>query len=959
MIRKIFLAVLIATSAMAMAQDQLRVSVHTLSNGMTVWLNEDHSTPKVYGAVVVHAGSNDCPNTGIAHYFEHILFKGTQHIGTTNYQQEKTWLDSIAAQYDILSQTKDGSQRASIQKKINELSIKAADYAIPNEFNNLLSAYGGTEINAYTSFDETVYHNSFSPQYINQWCELNSERLIDPVYRLFQGELETVYEEKNMYADNILANARDHVQGQVFYGTPYQFPIIGSTENLKNPSQTQMQAFYDKYYVARNMTLLLAGDIQADSIMPLLEKTFGRIRAGEVPQREVFDAPQFDGTQTIPVKIRIPLVKAAGYVYSVPNERDRDFIPLRVAMKLLSNGNQTGLLDSLCNENRLMMAMGDVFSFKNMGLAAFGFIPKIPFGSLKKADAMALKQIEKLRNGGFSDASLEAVKTAMKRDAEQDLENIDTRKYLMQTAIANGRSWEDVLHDTEAIDQVTREDIMRVTNKYLANNYMRLEKKFGSYPKDKLQQPGYQPVHPKSNGQKSEYAKKLANMPYQKAEPKFINFSNDATIDTLAPLIKLYTVKNTTNDIFRLNLIYRKGTLENPLLNAAAEYMGLVGTDSLNKTQLEKTLQQLGTTIGFDAGKNHFTITLSGFDRNLLPSLHLLRTLMDNPQVDHGKKNDISQSLAMEEKTLFQDNASIAEAVMEKVEYGNLSTFLTHFSGKEAKKASTTDLIGAFKNVLKSQLDITYSGTLNSNTVAEYIRETMPIELVNEPYKHAFRPLQTYSEPQVIIFDNPKARQNIIGTYISLPKADNTDARARQILWANYFGGGMSSLMFQEIREFRSYAYYAYGNTLLPSLSQHPDSPTAFIAQLGTQADKSMLAINVMDSLLNDMPLIKNNIDAAKQSMINNINNNYPDFRNMANEIAYNHILGYQEDPNRQLYYATAPLGINDVRSFYDSYIHNTPRILIIVGNKKSLDIPALSKLGKVTFWTKKDIYKE
>ena len=176
------------------ATAQLDVKEFKLSNGMTVWVNEDHSQPKVFGAVVVRAGAKDCPNTGIAHYFEHIMFKGTDRLGTIDYKAEKPLLDSISAQYDLLSQTKDEDVRKQIQQHINQLSLKAADYVIPNEFNRLISKYGGSSLNAGTGYDMTFYHNEFLPHFIEQWCWLNSERLITPVYRGFQGELENVYE---------------------------------------------------------------------------------------------------------------------------------------------------------------------------------------------------------------------------------------------------------------------------------------------------------------------------------------------------------------------------------------------------------------------------------------------------------------------------------------------------------------------------------------------------------------------------------------------------------------------------------------------------------------------------------------------------------------------------------------------------------------------------------------------
>ena len=163
----VFLLVL-TSHLFAQMPKALQVKELQLSNGMSVWLNEDHSQPKVFGAVVVQAGAKDCPNTGIAHYFEHIMFKGTDEIGTVDYAKEIPWLDSISAAYDRLAATTDVAQREAIQKDINRLSQKAGEYAIPNEFNSLISRYGGSKLNAGTSFDFTFYHNMFTPQFMEQ-----------------------------------------------------------------------------------------------------------------------------------------------------------------------------------------------------------------------------------------------------------------------------------------------------------------------------------------------------------------------------------------------------------------------------------------------------------------------------------------------------------------------------------------------------------------------------------------------------------------------------------------------------------------------------------------------------------------------------------------------------------------------------------------------------------------------
>jgi predicted Zn-dependent peptidase len=358
------------------ATAQLDVKEFKLGNGMTVWVNEDHSQPKVFGAVVVRAGAKDCPNTGIAHYFEHIMFKGTDRLGTIDYTAEKPLLDSISAQYDLLSQTKDEDVRKQIQQYINQLSLKAADYVIPNEFNRLISKYGGSSLNAGTGYDMTFYHNEFLPHFIEQWCWLNSERLITPVYRGFQGELENVYEEKNRSADG-MGDAMDKVMGAVFKTQPYGYPIIGSTENLKNPRLSDMAEFYKKYYVASNMGLILCGDITpSDDLTALLEKTFGRVQTGPVPQRGYSPMPEIQAGERQEVTLPIPLIGAEALVFKGATDYEPDANALELANGLLSNG-KAGLLDSLMNEHKVMASFALNVGFDDAAGTAVLIIPKL------------------------------------------------------------------------------------------------------------------------------------------------------------------------------------------------------------------------------------------------------------------------------------------------------------------------------------------------------------------------------------------------------------------------------------------------------------------------------------------------------------------------------------------------------------------------------------------------------
>ena len=942
----------------AQQTDPLRVVEHKLSNGMTVWLNEDHSQPKVMGAVVVKAGANDCPNTGIAHYFEHIMFKGTDQIGTTNYQAEKPWLDSISARYDQLALTADKAARRALQQDINRLSRKAADYSIPNEFNSLITRYGGSKLNAYTSYDETVYHNEFAPQYIAQWAELNSERLIHPVFRGFQNELETVYEEKNMVNDNVLGNAMEKFMSKLFAGSPYAYPVLGSTENLKNPKLSEMREFFDKYYVAGNMGLILCGDIDPSTLMPLLERTFGRIRPGNAPTRAPWQLSPFTGKETLGVKLPIPLIKIDAVAFRAPTDDAPDAPALDIATQLLSNDNNTGLLDSLVHSHKMLYAFCERMALRHTGLLFFGAVPNIPFGSKHKVETLCRQQVDRLKSGAFSDEMLQSLKRDYIREKQQMMEQIDSRASAMIDAFTQDRSWDDYISTGRNVANLTKADIMRVATRYFNDQSIRVVKKYGSGKKDKMAQPGYQPVTPKNIGAQSAYAEQLSKVPTDDKPVRLIDFDRDATTIALSPQVNLYAVKNPVNDLFKLQFIFHQGTIADPLLEATKEYLSTVGTDSLSKLALGKAFQQLGSHMAISVDNASFILGISGYDRNLAPTLRLLNHFMHHAEVDARKMRDVVTERKLSDRTFFKDNTTIANAVFERVANGDHSAYLTQPSAKTLSALRAEDLLAHFADVQRYACSIVYSGQLPPDEVVQALKQQFPIDSMARPARSTFVPLMPVSEPTVYLFNNPSARQTIIGTYAQLPPAPTVEDRVRQTLWADYLGNGMSSVIFQEIREFRSLAYYASANLMCPSLIRHADAPTAFTTRLGTQADKTMNALSVLDSLLTHMPLRQTGVDIARQGILNRISNNFPSFRNIGNRIAFLHRNGYTEDPSRRWLTILPSLSANDVTNYQTNTAGKEPRAILVVGNKKKLDLKRLAQYGRIVELYRSDIYR-
>lgn len=936
----------------------LKVKEYRLENGLTVWLNEDHSQPKVFGAVVVKAGAKDCPDTGIAHYFEHMMFKGTDRIGTLDYESEKVLLDSIAMKYDELAMTEDTAARARLQKEINELSIRSSEYVIPNEFNRLINRFGGSGLNAATSYDATIYFNTFSPQYMVQWAEINSERLINPVFRLFQSELETVYEEKNMYGDFIGGQVMDTLMARYFGPHPYAYPIIGSTKNLKNPRLTEMHKFFEDYYVASNMALILSGDFDAQQVMPILEKAFSRIRSGNAPKQEKVMLPPFNGRETMKVKFPIPFIKAMGLGFRGVSANHEDQVALNIAVNLLNNANGTGYLDKLMVEHKLMGALAINESMNEAGILAVAIMPKLLIQSYSSAEKMVWDEINRVKNGDFSDEMFNSLKLEQKRQYASSLENIDSRATVMMNLFSQGKSWNDYLNEVARIESITKEDVVRVAQKYFSNNYLCVTKSTGKYPKDNLPKPAFSPVVPRNADASSSYAKQLEKIPEQQVAPRIIDFEKDVKTSKLTPLVTLYTTPNPLNDIFTLNISYGIGALEQPELMQLTNYLQLLGTESLSFEQFRSRLQSIGSTLAFDVTPDAFVMKVTGFDNHIDETMELVGDFIRHAKADDKKLRQIVDDAKVSEKAFFKSGDNVASALLEQVKYGDQSRYLRKLSLSQIKKLKGKDMLAIYDKVRSVQCDLHYCGTLPVEKVIGTIRQHLPLERTtvasNSPY---YRELKQYDRPTVFFIDMPDMAQSIVYGYVKGDPVDDKASRHASRLFSVYFGGDMSSLMFQEIREFRSFAYRTSGRYQLPNHA-HKGTAGSFTAMLSTQSDKTLDALGVLDSLIREMPLKPERMEAVKQTLVNRINNDYPPFRNLSEKVASARMEGFDRDPAEEFLRDIATMDMQDISRFYREQISGRPVVYVITGNRKHIDMKKLAEYGTIIKVKKKGIYK-
>lgn len=957
MIKKLSLVLisgLVAFSVFAQNNSAYKVEQFRLQNGLTVYLNPDPDATSVFGAVVIKTGGKYDPatSTGTSHYLEHMMFKGTDEIGTTDYNAEKVYLDSIEYKYDELAKTTDDKHRKEIQKEINALSLKAGKYAIPNEMDKMLDAMGATNLNAFTSEEVVAYFNSFPANQLEKWIVLYSHRFINPVFRLFQSELETIYEEKNMYSDEFTSNMIEEFFANFYKNHPYGTQtVIGTTDHLKNPSLSTMRKMYETYYVANNMALILSGNFKTENTKELIEKHFGQWKSGDVPKFPKYEEAEFNGVERIIKKMSPIKVGAMGF--RVPTMGTKESYILEICQNILNNESSTGYLDKLSNDGKVMMAQALLDARLDYGAFAVIYVPKILGQKLDDAENLVLNEIRRLREEDIDKETLDIIKLGMIKNFELSLEDQMQRAYMIGESFLTGKKWEDVLKYPEIISSINTEDVKTIANKYLGDNYLSFQSKMGFPKKDLLEKPGFDPIIPENAEAESDYARKFNDMKYRNPKIEFIDFQNDVKKSQIKEGQTLYYVNNTANDIFNLDIIFRVGTYENSKLSELAEYMMLIGTEKFSNEEFNKELQKLGCAYDISANKNEFTIHMDGFDKYLNDSYRQIVQLLINPKADDSKLSKLVEDATFLRQYEKKTPDEVAKALLNYGIYGNKSEYLTRSTIAETRNLTSEELLSLLKSVIKHEVSIHYSGSLSQDEVERTILSATEfgVETFNEQYPKYYDK-KDYSENTVYLLNDKNATQSQIFFY---RKGNKNDTKESGIIDAfnQYFGAGMSAIVFQEIREFRSMAYSAYASYAEGKTNKDNGCLIGFI---GTQADKTIEAISVMSDLINNMPIKENRLPNVKSYLLQSLQSDKPSTRDISVYVENQEIKGTNKDPRIIKNKIYENLEFDDIYNFYNSNIKNQKMLITIVGNKKQIDMKELAKYGKIVEVSVKDI---
>ena len=958
--KKILCVLFVCFSFLVSAADIHGLKQFKLDNGLTVYLWEDKNQPDVSGRVVVRAGSIDEPEeySGLAHYLEHVLFKGTEKIGTLDWVKEKPLYESITKMYDEYASTTDPILRDTLVKKINRASLEAAKYTVTTDFSNLIEGMGGEGLNAGTGYDLTVFYNNFPAYQMEKWLEVNSERLIKPVFRSFQAELENVFEEYNMFQDNRSRHVNNFMLSKLYPTQPYGREIIGKPEHLKNPRLSKLIEFYNTWYVPSNMALVLVGNFDSEKAIPLIKEKFGRLVDRQIPERKKYAAADFSTNPKFSEKLGYQPQLIKGYQGVAIGHKDE--LALEICTQLLSNTMRTGLLDKLTLDGDISYASAYIDSHRDDGRILVRAVPYYDiaqrmYESDKTTEKQIMTQVDKVKNGQIEDWLIKSVKDNMLRQYTLVMESPTDKTDVLTKLFAYNQPLSEFFEMNDKINALTKEDLQKVAKQYFSGNNITISIEEGKPKKTKLKKPDIKALD-QPKGQRTEYSKWVQSLPVNSVKEEYNNFSDIKTIK-LYDNINLFYNQNKENDIFTLTIRYGVGTIKMPKLKYATSLMNSAGIlPSSDAQTVRKEFSALNVRSSYSVDDNYFYINLMGDEKNLVEACKLMtrQTLMpklDDKQLDRVKGSEISSRLSIE----TSDISTISNALLEYALYKDKSDYIDRLKITDVYYAKISELTGEIIRATDYEAEIHYVGAKDADEIAQILKENLPFKAqVKKSESPIVEDRITYEKPAIYFVSNNDAQQVKIYFYVN----GSEFKPEQQVIYDafyQYFSGDFNGLVMNEIRENNSMAYAAYGVMVTPPIA---DKKSCFIGYVGTQGDKVADAIDLYMKLMTDMPKYPERMENVKTYLKQNYLTNKPSNRNKS--MVYNSwkMLGYTDDPAKINIPKIESLTFDQIVEFYNKEIKGKAITILIVGDPKTINTKQIEKnQGKITTLSTKTLF--
>ncbi|WP_121353665.1 M16 family metallopeptidase [Flavisolibacter nicotianae] len=926
--------------------DPMGTRFYTLKNGLTVALSPNKKEPRIAVRIPVRTGSNTDPkdHTGLAHYLEHLLFKGTDKFGSLNWAQEKPYLDQVDNLYEQYNSTTDAAQRKTIYHTIDSVSGIAAKYAIANEYDKMMAALGSQGTNAHTWVEETVYEENIPATALDKFLTIQSERFRQPIFRIFHTELEAVYEEKNRSLDNDGWKVQEAMHSLLFPTHNYgQQTTIGTIEHLKNPSLKAIREYYYKFYVPNNMAIVLAGDFNPDEVIKKVDAAFNYMQPKPVEE--------YKGPVEAPVKGAVvkeiygPSAETMRIVYRTGPSNSREAFLADLTSSILANG-KAGLLDLNLNKSQKVLgASAGVRQYKDYGVFVLLANPK-QGQTLEQVKDILLEQIDKLKKGEFDESLIKAIVANYKLSQLTAMENNANRvEDIVDQFIKNrGQGWDKNVAQLDDMAKVTKKEIVDFANRFfLADNYAVIYKRKGEDKNIvKVEKPAITPVETNA-GKQSDFVKSITKDALAPTQPVWMDYNKDIQKGK-AGLADVLTVPNKDNSLFRLNYYFSMGNFNNRMLPIALQYLQFLGTEKYTAEDITKQFYNLASSFSANAANEETTITISGLQENFDQSVALFEHLLRNCQADEKALEALKDRLLKSRANNKTNKQAIAAAIRDYAVYGANNPFNYVLTNEEIKSLRAEDLVALLHALPSYKHDVLYYGPSPLAKLSADISRLhpMPKAWTAAPKAVQFKPLKQAANQ--VLFNDYDAVQSEIYWVRDLGQYD-PKSTAKINLYNNYFGGGMSSVVFQTIRESKALAYSTYAFVQTPAKKE--DDYT-FVGYVGSQADKMNDAINGMNDLLKEMPKTEQNFVNAVKSQKKDIETQ----RITKDAIIFSYLnakkKGLTEDVRKTVYNELDKLTLADIAAYHQQQFQNQPFTYTVIASEKKINVDDLKKYGEV-----------
>ncbi|MDR2834689.1 MAG: insulinase family protein [Bacteroidales bacterium] len=929
----------------AVKGDPANARIYTLANGLKVYLSVNKDEPRIQTYIAVRAGSKNDPRetTGLAHYFEHMMFKGTDKIGTKDWEKESLLIQQISDKFEERGKLTDKAQKDSLYRIIDSLSLEASKYAVANEYDKICSMLGATGTNAWTSKEETVYVNEIPSNEVERFLQVERERFQNIVLRLFHTELETVYEEYNMGQDRDGRKVSNRVFEELFKNHQYGTSVLGLPEHLKNPSMVNIMKFRDTYYVPNNIAICMSGDLDMEETIKLIDKYWGDMKPNEnLPK---YEAPKEEPiTEIKTFDILGPERENMIMVYRCDGNKSKEVQYLDIISDILNNGT-AGLMDlDLIKKQKVMTAYAYVNSMNDYGYFQMGAYPK-EGQTLEELKDLLLGEIEKVKKGEFDDWLMEAIVNKAKLNRIEAIENNSVAYWFVNAFIAD-KTWEESIFDIEANEKVTKQEIVDFANKFFGNNYYVFNKRVGvDTTIVHVDKPEITHFEVDRNAE-SAFVTGLKKEEPKSIEPVFINFKEKLQINNLNDGVEYNYIKNETNNLFSLYYIFDMGRRNNKLLPIAIDYTEVLGTDTKTIDDLQKEWYKLGVNFYVSSGEDKVYVYVSGLDENLEVGMKLMEEILANVKPNQEVYNEYASDILKNRNEAKKNKNNILSKMMSYSKYGNLSATTDIIPAEDLKNLNPEDLTNLVKDLYTYKHKIFYYGPRDNAAVAEVIK-------ANHKMAETYREYPAITEYAELDYTKPKiyfANYDMVQSMIYMVSKDvifDPTLRSQSLIFNEYYGGSMASIIFQEIREAKALAYSAYAGY---NQAGEKGKSNYIMGYLSTQPDKMKDALDAMTDLLNDMPLAEQSFNTSKESCIKQMNTT----RIIKESIYWNYDyytkLGISTDidPRQQVYDEVKNSSLETVGNFFNNHVKDKKFDILIVGDKAKIDFNLLKKYGDV-----------